>query len=73
MVKAACVQYRAFPHEPPLEVRSRARRVVPLQTASVEALLSCTIFAVNCGWYRGRNAFRPDTGMDGFFYFKIAF
>ena len=28
--------------------------------------------SANCGWYRGRNAFRPDCGMKGlFFYSKL--
>ena len=32
-----------------------------------------TVKAVNCGWYRGRNAFRPDDGMMGFFIFYGGF
>ena len=42
--------------------------MVPLKTASVLALLSCTGNG-ECGWYRGRNAFRPDCWDDGQFLF----
>jgi len=66
-VESAYVQCRAFSHELPREQLSSVRRVTPLWVASVFALLSCAGFG-ECGWYRGRNAFRPDCGMTGFFY-----
>ncbi len=40
---------------------------MPLSIMGVDAPESCTVLAVNCGWYRGRIAFRPDFGMMGFF------
>ncbi len=42
--------------------------MIPLEIASVIALLSCAKFG-ECGWYRGRNAFRPDLWDDGLFIF----
>lgn len=66
LVRTACAQYRAFPQELLPEGKSRVRRVTPLKVYSVSALKSCAITA-NCGWYRGRVAFRPEDGMEGVF------
>ena len=60
VVGIAYVQCRAFSHELPLEVVSRGRRVTPLWVASVFALLKLRRRTGECGWYRGRNAFRPE-------------
>ena len=68
MVKAAwgAIQW-AFSRELPPEKSSRCGRVAPLKAASVIALLSAPKLA-NRGWYRGRNAFRPEC-RDGRFIF----
>ena len=47
--------------------KSRCGRVTPLQVASVIALLSAPNMA-NRGWYRGRNAFRPECRDEGFIF-----
>ena len=67
MVGAAWVRYRAFPQELQPELSSRACRVIPLQICGV---LAPKAYRENgkCGWYRGRNAFRPDCGMEGFYF-----
>ena len=59
MVRAAWVQCRAFPHELQPEPISRACRVIPLQICGVLAPKAYRESG-KCGWYRGRNAFRPD-------------
>ena len=68
------VQYGAFSHELPpesLRKRSRVRRVVPLKTASVSALLKA---APNFRRIAGGTAeglpFVPIAGMMGIFYFS---
>ena len=59
MVGAVWVEYRAFPRELPSEKRSRNGRVTTLQVLGVSAPEKRAKQA-NCGWYRGRNAFRPE-------------
>ena len=59
-VESAYVQCRAFSQELPPEHLSRAGRVMPLPIMGVDAPESGAAKAANCGWYRGRIAFRPD-------------
>ena len=69
-VGAAWVRYRAFPQEPRPEQHSRVRRVIPLTIHGVSAPRAR--LTANCGWYRGRIAFRPDfVGMMGFYFLEI--
>ena len=60
MVESACVHCRAFSQEPPPETRSRDGRVTALWVNGVSAPDKLRRSPANCGWYRGRNAFRPD-------------
>ena len=49
MVKAACVQYRAFSQELPPETFSRDGRMTALQVLDVSASEKRTAFAVKAG------------------------
>ena len=54
-----------------LKVFSRAGRVMPLFIMGVDAPESCAANAANCGWYRGRIAFRPGFVGRGVFLFPF--
>ena len=70
-VESACVQCWAFSQELPPEMFSRAGRVMPLSIMGVDAPESCAADAANCGWYRGRIAFRPGFVGRGAFLFPF--
>ena len=69
MVESACVQYRAFSQELPPEIFSRDGRVTALTVYGVFAPDELRLKKANCGWYRGRIAFRPDLWDGRSFYF----
>jgi len=68
MVKAACVQYRAFSQELPPETFSRDGRMTALKVYGVFAPDELRRSRRIAGGTAEGYAFRPGLGMTGFFY-----